>query len=188
MNRVIHLSKIVSWGIYEEYILCYICNEMRKFVRYNRVLFIITGLIYHENDLNQPNKYFVRYNRVFAITEFVITEFDCSLIQDWFICSGRFEVCLQLVGSLTGWEWKKVQKCEMSDWGQRVKQTQCIPFNGSSPSQLGWFKTQCYKIHFILKKKSQFLNISWYVHYVTDLDWLTQLTSYLWQCLSICDV
>jgi hypothetical protein len=28
------------------------------FVRYNRVLFVITGKIYHKNDLNQPNKYF----------------------------------------------------------------------------------------------------------------------------------
>ncbi len=29
-----------------------------KIVRYNRVLFVITGEIYQENDLNQPNKYF----------------------------------------------------------------------------------------------------------------------------------
>jgi hypothetical protein len=47
------------------------------FVCYNRVLFVITGKNYHKNGLNQPKYFFVRYNRVFVITEFVITEFDC---------------------------------------------------------------------------------------------------------------
>jgi hypothetical protein len=48
------------------------------FVRYNRVLFVITGKIYRKIGLNQPKYFFfVRYNRVFVITEFVITEFDC---------------------------------------------------------------------------------------------------------------
>jgi len=32
--------------------------KSRTFVLYNRVLFVITGLIYHGNDLNRPNKYF----------------------------------------------------------------------------------------------------------------------------------
>jgi hypothetical protein len=30
---------------------------LSDFVRYNRVLFVITGKKYQKNDLNQPNKY-----------------------------------------------------------------------------------------------------------------------------------
>jgi hypothetical protein len=40
-----------------------------SFSCYNRVLFVLTGKIYHKNDLNQPKYFFVCYNRVFIITE-----------------------------------------------------------------------------------------------------------------------
>jgi len=47
-------------------------SDVLKTVRYNWVLIVITGKIHHKKNPNQPSNYFVRYNRVF-----VITEFDC---------------------------------------------------------------------------------------------------------------
>ncbi len=46
------------------------------FVRYNRE-FIITGVVYGIIH-GFGTKKFVHYNREFVITEFVITEFDCT--------------------------------------------------------------------------------------------------------------
>ncbi len=48
-----------------------------KFVRYNRE-FIIIGIVYGITHRFGTKK-FVHYNREFVITEFVITEFDCTI-------------------------------------------------------------------------------------------------------------
>ena len=47
--------------------------KFRKFVRYNHEVVLIKHA--------EPNQtaHFVRYNRVFAITVIVITEFDCMI-------------------------------------------------------------------------------------------------------------
>ncbi len=62
-----------------------------KFVGHNRE-FIITRIVYGITHRFGTKK-FVHYNREFVITEFVITEFDCSRY------SGR-----RLMGSLRGRE------------------------------------------------------------------------------------